>query len=584
MLKMSYDGFVTHAVVHELKNKISGSKIDKIYQPEKDEIIISLRTFSDSFKLLLSASPANPRLGLTLAKKENPIVAPLFCMILRKHLQGGKFINIYQNSFDRTIIFEIESYTELGDLTVKKLIIEIMGRHSNIILVNENNIITDSIKHIDFTVSSVRQILPGLKYEFPPKQDKYTPDEITVEILKEIMLNLENQDIEKALLSSIMGLSPLIANEIVYRFGKLSLEEFCFKTFEVLKNISANNFMPTLIYDSNGKHPIAFSCLKLTQYGSLPDFSSDSISEIIDKFYEERTQNERLTQKASGILKVINNNLERCRKKISLHKSNLLKSQNRDKYKIFGDLLTANIYRINYGDTTLKTINFYSEKQEEIEIPLMSDLSPSANAQRYYKLFSKAKTTEEFSKNELKKAEAEEYYLETVLEALEIAQTPNDIDDIKEELTEQGYISKIKKKSKKTASKARPLEFKSSDGYSIFVGRNNKENDYLTLKDSYSTDIWLHTKIIPGSHTIIKTKGSPDVPDNTILEAACLAAYYSKARNSAQVPVDYTTIKNIKKPNGAKPGFVIYDNYNTVYISPDENIVNKLKANLMEGK
>lgn len=576
---MSFDGFVTCAVIRELRDNILGTKIDKVYQPEKDELIISLRSFNDSFKLLLSASPSNPRFNLTNQKKENPIVAPLFCMILRKHLQGGKIIDIYQNSYDRTAIFNIESYTELGDLTAKKLIIEIMGRHSNIILVNEDNIIIDSIKHVDFTVSSVRQILPGLKYEYPPKQDKYTIDELSPELITDVFSEFsENFDFKKQLLNKFMGLSPLIAEEIAFRSNTNSKNSLIEHTKNIFDELSHKQFTPTLIYDRNNRHPIAFSCIKLTQYGSLPSFYSNSISEIVDKFFEERSKNERLAQKSAWILKIINNNLDRCKKKIAIHKSNLLKSQKRDKYKMYGDLVTANIYKINFGDKMLSTLNFYSENQEPIEIPLMPDLSPSANAQRYYKLFNKAKTTEEFSKNELEKSNNEEYYLESILEAIELAETPADIDEIKEELTEQGYISKIKKKNKKTVSKSRPLKFETSDGFTVLVGRNNKENDYLTLKDSYSTDIWLHTKIIPGSHTIIKTKGETHVPESTIFEAACIAAYHSKAKNSSQVPVDYTVVKNVKKPNGAKPGLVIYDNYNTVYVSPDEEIVNKLKA------
>lgn len=582
---MSFDGFVTHALIYELKNKILNAKIDKIYQPEKDEIIITLRTFSENFKLLLAASSSNPRFNLTQVKKENPISAPLYCMILRKHLYGGKIIDINQNAFDRTVIFEIESYTELGDLTVKKLIVEIMGRHSNIILVNENGIIIDSIKHVDFTLSSVRQILPGLKYELPPAQDKYTPDKITKELLlNKITDNLDCSGYKKVLLNNITGLSPLIADEILSRAdgvlnSDINREKFISEALDLLSKVIENDFTPTLIYDKDHKHPAAFSCISLTQFGNLPHYCSESMSEIIDKFYEERSKNEKLAQKSAGILKIINNNLERCKKKIALHKSNILKAKSRDKYKIYGDLLTANMYRINYGDKSFKAVNFYSENQEEIEIPLKPDLSPSANAQRYYKLFNKAKTTEEFANEELKKAVDEEYYLETILEALKLAQSPLDIDEIKEELTEQGYIAKSKKKGKKTVSTSKPLQFKTSDGYTVFVGKNNKENDYLTLKSSYSTDIWLHTKNIPGSHTIIKTNNNPEVPDNTILEAAALAAYYSKAKSSANVPVDYTPVKNIKKPNGAKPGFVIYDNYKTVYVSPDEDMVNKLKLN-----
>jgi len=585
---MSFDGIVTQAVVCELENKITGGKIDKIYQPEKDEIIINIRTLHDTYKLLLSASSSNPRMHLTFQKRENPIVAPLFCMILRKHLQGGKILSIRQIASDRVVEFRIESYTELGDLTEKRLIIEIMGRHSNILLVSDKNIVTDSIKHIDFTVSSVRQILPGLIYEYPPSQDKIPPKDISAFSVKEIFTNSHPDTLcEKALLSQITGLSPLLAREICFRATKRinamisesNTEAITESAERFFNNIRLNNFNPTIIYDESKRHPQAFSCTFLTQYAPLPSYSSDSMSEIIDKFYETRSQNERINQKCAGISKILMNNADRCRKKIQLHKSNLEKAKNRDRYKMFGDLITANIYKLNYGDKTAVVTNYYSENQEEVEIPLKPDLSPSANAQHYYKLFNKAKATEKHALSELEKSENELYYLESVLESLSLAKNSADIDEIKEELSEQGYIRTIKQKNKKKQEKARPLEFITSDGYTVFVGRNNKENDYLTLKTSYSTDIWLHTKIIPGSHTVIKTGGNPEASDTAIYEAAILAAYHSKAKTSSQVPVDYTNIKNIKKPNGAKPGLVIYDNYNTVYVTPDEKIVEELKNN-----
>lgn len=584
---MSFDGIVTRSISIELNEKLKGAKIDKIYQPERDEIIIGLRTISDYYKLLMTASSSNPRIHLTNQKKENPITAPLFCMILRKHLQGGKILSTKQIFSDRIIEIEIESYTELGDLTVKRLIIEIMGRHSNIILVSEKNTIIDSIKHIDFTVSSVRQILPGLIYEYPPLQDKISPDCFTVEKIKEILdTKASDTTFEKAIVSSVTGISPQLAREIAFRANKTintplincNIEKLTSETISFFDNVKNNRFLPTLVYDSTKKHPESFSCVELTQYYPLPVYSSESISEIIDKFYEERSQNERINQKSAGLIKIINNNIDRCKKKIQLHKQNIEKSTKRDKYKTYGDLLVANLYKVNYGDKTAIVTNYFSENQEDIEIPLKPDLSPSQNAQHYYKLFNKAKTTEEYSIKELEKTENELYYLETVLESLSLSKTASDIDEIKEELAQQGYINIQKKKNKKNTQKPRPFEFRTSDGYTVYVGRNNIENDWLTLKSSYSTDIWLHTKFIPGSHTIIKTKGETDIPDSTIIEAATLAAYHSKAKKSAQVPVDYTIIKNVKKPKGAKPGFVIYDYYNTVYVTPSEEIVDKLRV------
>ncbi len=584
---MSFDGIVTRSIAIELNEKLKGAKIDKIYQPERDEIIIGLRTISDSYKLLMTASSSNPRIHLTTQKKENPITAPLFCMILRKHLQGGKILSVEQISSDRIIEIKIESYTELGDLTVKRLIIEIMGRHSNIILVSDKNTIVDSIKHIDFTVSSVRQILPGLIYEYPPLQDKISPDCFSVGKIKELFTNSPvDTSFEKILISSVTGISPQLAREISYRANKTTnvplmncnIENLTSETDAFFDNIKNNKFSPTLIYDSTKRHPEAFSCVELTQYYPMPVYSSDSISEIIDKFYEERSQNERINQKSAGLIKLINNNIDRCKKKIQLHKQNIEKSAKRDKYKLYGDLLVANLYKVSYGDKIAIVTNYFSENQEDIEIVLKPDLSPSQNAQHFYKQFNKAKTTEEYSIKELEKTKNELFYLETVLESLSLSKTTSDIDEIKEELAQQGYINIQKKKNKKISLKARPFEFKTSDGYTVYVGRNNVENDWLTMKSSYSTDIWLHTKFIPGSHTIIKTKGETEIPDSSIIEAATLAAYHSKAKKSAQVPVDYTVIKNIKKPNGAKPGFVIYDNYNTVYVTPSEEVVEKLRV------
>lgn len=583
---MAFDGFVTHGIVEELKKVLLNGKIDKIYQPEKDELTISVRTPDGTFRLLLSAATANPRLHLSEAPRQNPINAPLFCMILRKHLSGGKIIAINQQGFDRIVKFDIECYTEMGDLTQKSLIIEIMGRHSNIIFIQNDNKIIDSIKHIDFTTSGVRQVLPGLFYELPPAQDKSNPLEISVDALSTKIRNLANDTfMDKFLVSEFTGMSPLLAREIVYKFssdtkvtsGDVDPTEFAHHTANFIASVVSGKETPCVIKDETEK-PLAFSCVELNQFiGGGKIIPCEFLSYAVEEFFSARDMHDRLAQKSAGTIKTITNNIDRCEKKIAIHRDILEKSKDREKYKICGDLLTANIYRIEQGMTSVTVQNYYSENYEDITITLKPELSPSRNAQRYYKLYTKAKTAEEHSAEQLKSAEEELAYLETVLDAVNRAASYTDIAEIREELAEQGYISSGNPKKKKTQQKSKPLEFISSDGYAILVGRNNKQNDELTIRTAYSTDMWLHTKVIPGSHVIIRTNGTGEVPDNTLVEAAIIAAYYSKAQKSKGVGVDYTLIKNIHKPNGSKPGFVIYETNYTVYVDPDEQLVNRLK-------
>ena len=575
---MSFDGFVTHCVANELNNTLTGCKIDKIHQPERDEIVLQIRTQNGIKKLLLSASASHPRIHLTDISKENPISPPMLCMLMRKHLQGNKIIGISQYDFDRIIRIDTEGRNDLGDICVKSIIIEIMGRHSNIILVDENNKIMDCAKHVDFTVSAVRQVLPGLFYNFPPMQNKYSPENFHIlDVLNALDKSPEDTPLDKFLLNSFVGMSPLIAREIVYGYAgntkvirsEVNTASFLTYVEQFLKNISDGNYHPSLIINHADGKPIAFSCVELKQYENCGRIENHfSISHIIDLFYEKKAQKENMNQRMSVLLKLINNNIDRCTKKITLHKENLEKSKNRDVYKIFGDLITANIYRMNIGDRELIAENYFSENLETVKIPLKEDISPSQNAQRYYKLYSKAKITEKYAVDEITKAENEKYYLESVLESLEIAENPTELAEIRNELADEGYVPQISSKLKKYQKKTTPYRFISSNGFEILVGRNNKQNDELTIKMAYSTDIWLHTKFIPGSHTIIRTQGGCEVPDKTIIEAAQLAAYYSKAKNSSKVPVDYTTVKNVKKPNGAKPGMVIYDHYNTIYVEP----------------
>ncbi len=575
---MSYDGMVTHCVAEELNRVLGGGKIDKVFQPERDEMILQIRTNNGSHRLLLSANASHARVHLTYVPRENPMTPPMFCMLMRKHLQGNKILRIVQQGFDRILRIDTEGRNELGDLCVKSVIVEIMGRHSNIILIDETNRIMDSAKHVDFTVSAVRQVLPGLIYERPPAQNKYAPDDYSLlDLMSALDKAPEDTLLDKFLLSAFTGMSPLLSREIVYRFSgnakmmrsEVDTAAFITAVDRFLKELCADVYQPTLVVSEKEQKPTAFSCVRLTQYEDCALLEeSDSISRIIDAYYEKRAQREYMNQRAGTLLKLVHNNIERCEKKRALHQENLEKSKNRETYKIYGDLITANLYRLSGGVKELETENYFSETLETVRIPLKEELSPAQNAQRYYKLYTKAKMTEKYAVAELKKAEEEGYYLESVLASLEYAESPAELNEIKNELAEEGYLPKTNSKQKKQQKKAEPLRYLSSNGFEILVGRNNKQNDALTIRMAYSTDLWFHTKMIPGSHVIVRTQGGKTVPDSTILEAAQLAAYHSKAQNSSKVPVDYTPVKNVKKPHGAKPGMVIYDHYQTLYVEP----------------
>ncbi len=583
---MAFDGFVTHGIVRELKQLLTDGKVDKIHQPERDEITVSVRTREGLFRLVISAATANPRLHLTEISRQNPITAPLFCMILRKHLTGGRIKRISQIDFDRIIRIDIECYTEMGDLTEKSLVVEIMGKHSNIILVQNDNKIIDSIKHVDFTTSAVRQVLPGLIYELPPSQNKSNPNSVDIDNLcKKLSECPSDILLDKFLLSEFTGMSPLLARETVFRMHK-STRVFACDTDPCAFAKHTADFITEctcshgglVVLDKETEKPLSFSCTKLCQYDTVTkEVEYPSLSQAVEAFFASRDMHDRLTQRAASTVKLVSNNIDRCEKKIALHTENIQSVQDREKYKIYGDLLTANLYQLDSGIDSVTLENYYSEDLSEVKIPLKPELSPVKNAQRYYKLYTKAKATEEHSTAQLADAKAELSYLETVLDSITRASSYADITEIREELREQGYLAAIKNKKKKAQKKSMPLEFISSDGYTILVGRNNKQNDELTIRTAYSTDMWLHTKQIPGSHVIIRTNGSGEVPDNTLVEAATIAAYYSKAQKATGVAVDYTLVKNIRKPNGSKPGFVIYETNYTVYVTPDEKLVESLK-------
>jgi len=585
--KLPLDGVVVKCVVNELSDAVIGGRIEKIYQPEQDEIIIYLRSKGQNLKLLLSANASYPRIHLTDQTKENPSNPPVFCMLLRKHLSGGKITGIEFHDFERIISIHIESISELGDITSKKLIIEIMGKHSNIILVNSDNIIIDCIKHVDSDISRVREVMPARPYTFPPEQDKTSPRLLDVMQFIELVKKYGSSSISKYLLKSIKGFSPLLCEEICFRAGidenatvsSISddmIQRLRLVLEEIISTIMNSQFTPCIIWNGEKREkPLDFHAIKMSRYNTTDYF--ESISVVLDSFYTARDNINRLNQRKADLVKVLNNGIARCNKKISIHQDKLREVADREKYKLYGELITANIYCIPKNSKKVTLLNYYSENNEYIDIPLDENLSPQDNAQRYFKKYTKAKSAFAYTQEQLKETFNELEYLESVLHSLETSDSLKDIEEIRQELVDEGYItSRKKKQNKKKSDTFQPHVYKSSDGNYIYVGKNNVQNDVLTLKFSSSNDIWLHTKNIPGSHVIIK-KGKENISDRTLFEAALLAAYHSKARHSSHVEVDYTQGRNVKKPNGAKPGMVIYNNYKTIVVTPDENAVNNLK-------
>ncbi|HHW48175.1 MAG TPA: fibronectin/fibrinogen-binding protein [Clostridiaceae bacterium] len=585
---MPFDGVVTKCIIEELKETILDGRIEKIFQPERDEIVLNIRAKGQNLKLLLSANSSYPRIHFTGVVKENPAAPPVFCMLLRKHLSGAKIIGVEFSDYERIVTLLVESINELGDMSVKKIIIEIMGRHSNIILVNSDDKIIDSIKHVDSETSSVREVMPARPYILPPSQNKTSPEALDMEKLFDKTDEYSSTSLEKYLLNKIKGFSPLLCREICFRAGvdertsisTLSVharERVKSVLHELVSQIASGKFSPCLIFeDGSFEKPLDFHCVEIRQYKNIKHESS--INRVLDIFYSKKDLIERIRQKKSVLIKVLQTNIERCNKKLSLQQEKLREVSDREKLRLYGELITANIYNIQKNAKSVKLLNYYSEGNEYIEVPLDENLSPQENAQRYFKKYAKAKSAYKYTSEQLQETLSELEYLEGVLVQLENSDKIQEIEEIKEELIEQGYISSRKKASskRKNDKTSLPMHFKSSEGIDIYVGKNNRQNDFLTMKQASSKDIWLHARNIPGSHVIIK-KQQKNIGENTLLEAAILAAYYSRAKMSSAVPVDYTEVKNVKKPPGAKPGMVIYDNFKTIIVTPDESVVKSLK-------
>lgn len=587
---MALDGITTAAIVSELKTALLGGRIDKIHQPLGDEIRFSVRGLGTPKKVLVSANSGHPRIHLTESVRENPMTAPLFCMVLRKYIAGGKIVDIIQPEFERIVILKIESANEMGDITTKSLILEIMGKHSNLILTDENGKILDSIKRITHEKSSVREVLPGKEYVFPPSQNKKNPLLAEKNDFLSALHLQEGRRLQEFLYQTYTGISPLMAGEVCSR-AYLSASDACQETTlaegerlfaafsQMMEEIQREAFLPAIYYQKDTQRIVDFSVLEMTQFASMQAKTYPTVSALLEGFYQERDNAFHIRQKAHDLRRLVMTNIERCIKKKEIQLKTLRETKNMDIWKKKGELLTANIYAVKQGMTTFRTVDFYDENMEEIEIALDPLKTPAENAQKYFSKYNKAKRTLAALEIQQKQNDEELAYLESVLNALDNAKDDADLSEIRTELAESGFLRRqVQKKGSPRPKKAKPLHFISSDGYHIFVGKSNLQNDELTLRTAESTDIWLHTKEIPGSHVIIRTNGTGEAPDTTLEEAANLAAFFSKAKNSSMVPVDYTLRKNVKKPNGAKPGMVIYLTNRTIYITPDENRVNQMKT------
>lgn len=580
---MPLDGITIRSIAHDLNQKLVGGKIDKINQAEKDELLFNIRNNQQNYKLLISANSANPRIYLAENyKKENPLQAPMFLMLLRKHLSGGRIVNIAQHGFDRHILIDIEAYDELRKLKTKTLSIEIMGKHSNIILIDkESDLIVDSIKRVPVSISSIREVLPQRPYTFPPSQEKYDPlVPITLDRFITI-LQSKSQLVYKAIYTSFEGIAPISAKELCYRAHindsdtTFELEPIRYERLKnsfdrVFNNISNNIFSPCVVYHKN-KDIVDFSALMLTMYDEGNDvIPRESISCAAEEYYYGKDLKERISQKTYGLRKSLQIKSERLRSKLQKQFDELNEAKSLDEFSRLGELLTANIYQIKKGMKEVSVIDYNDPMMPTVSISLSENLSPSENIQVYYKKYNKAKSRIHELSSQIEQTKEELLYLDNVMVSINHADSLDAIEDIREEMVKQGYYAQSSISKKKKATISEPMQFVSSDGYTILVGKNNVQNDNLTLKVSRPNDVWLHTKNIPGSHVIIKAT-LDEVSKEALYEAAMLAAFYSQARSSAQVPVDYAPRKNVKKPNGARPGMVIYDDYGTVYVTPDED-------------
>jgi len=577
---MPLDAVCLAGVVHELRGQILGLRIEKIQQPARDQVILTLR---GNQKLLLCAGVSQARIHLTKIARENPAAPPMFCMLLRKHLGGGRISALEQPLRERVVILTVDIVDEMGEAGVRRLILECMGRHSNLILTDGEDRIIDCLRRVDMEMSEKRQVLPGLYYHLPPAQEKADPLTVTEEDFEDLLRRSGGDSpADSFLLEHFSALSPLVCREIASQAGgdpevplfqvRSALQDAFFRWQNSVKE---NNFIPFMV--TTDDRPTDFSYLPIRQYGgACVGQEMESFSLLLDTFYETRELQERIRQKGQDLIRTATTARDRIRRKLAVQEKEYAQTQDRDTLRIYGELITANLYRMNRGERVLRAQNYYDECCPEVDIPLDPLLTPQQNAARYFKQYNKAKTAERYLTEQMETARHERDYLESVLDEISRAESEQDFNDIRRELQQAGYMkSQFSGKKEPRRAPGKPREFRSSSGLRILVGRSNTQNDQLT-REAAKTDYWFHTQRIHGSHVILCAEGQkPDAQSMT--EAAMLAAWFSQGRESGQVAVDYTQIRNVKKPNGARPGMVVYDPYQTAYVTPDKETVGKLR-------
>lgn len=585
---MALDGAMLHLIKKELEEGILGAKVDKVFQPSREILILAMRGKNMNRKLLLSASASSARIHFTEYAVENPVQPPMLCMLLRKRLCGARLSAIEQAGLERVLMLKFDAHNELGDEITLTLAVEIMGRHSNLILVDERGLVIDSVKRIDSDLSSVRLVLPGIAYELPPAQEKLNPLEIAPEVLTERILDCKGYKLDKALLGVLQGISPIVARELAYRSTGLtdfavddmtdSQKERLKKCLSDLRSLLNGRSEPNLI-SANGK-PTDFTFIYPRQYGaSAVSTEYESYSAMLDDYYYRRDLNDRMKSKSQDILKLLANSSARIARKLELQSAELKDCADREQFRQKGDLINANLHMLQKGDMLAEVIDYYAEDCPTVKIKLDPMLTPAQNAQKYYREYRRLQAAEQHLTELIRQGKDELAYIDTVLDALSRAETERELSEIREELADVGIIKKRRYVQVKQPPRLPPLRFVSDDGFTILVGRNNQQNDRLTLRDSKNYDVWLHTLNSPGSHTIIVSEGKQP-PNRTIEQAAQLAAYHSSARQSGLVAVDYTLIKFVSKPRGAKPGMVIYTHQSTLYVHPDEALAERLAEKL----
>ncbi len=581
---MAFDAGMVRALAYELNNRLVGARVDKIQQPEKEEIVFTLRADRENVRLSLSSGANNPRINITGVTKENPLNAPMFCMLLRKHLTGGRILSVSQYGFERLVEIMFECRDEMGFLCNRYMIIEIMGKHSNIIFCDESKKIISAVKTIDFSTSSKRQVLAGMKYEYPPTQNKKNPLKTSYEEFCELFeIAPREQKISRFISDSYMGISLVCSSEISYRLTGNSDAFICdtsktelWSSFCEFINLLKNNVFYPYLYKNDDK-PTEFSFFELKQFsGIYKGEILPSFSELIDEYYLKKEKSNHIKQISADLLKYVANNESRILKKISIHNDEIQSAKDNLKYKNLGDIITANIYMLKRGDKDIKLWDYSADEPVLRDISLDTKLSPSQNAQRYYKKYNKAKKTIEVLTEQLKNDENELLYIRSVLNSLSRAEGENDLEEIRRELKEAGYGVKLKSKQKLT-SKSVHMEFVTENGYTVLCGKNNIQNDMLTFKTASKLDYWFHAKNVAGSHVIMICNGE-EPPEIDFTQAAVIAATYSKASDGENVAVDYTFVKNIKKINSAKLGLVTYSSNWTAYVTPNEKLCEKLRV------